>query len=261
MTTELHFAFDPTNPGQFYACCGLIELFEFLGASTLSWFNLTSNRPRTGEFVLTADQPLELSHLLKTVASASYAAIQDQDCKAEETVRPVRVTLQTGVIELDWWLDVFRLKATALKGWAGQVTSARLFEELPCRVNTASTPLNLFLLACPTRSKFGVDPRSAWNSLDFGYSPNEQNQDATTFPAVEVLAAFGLQGFRPEIDARDAVRYCLWTKPLPRLPATLAAADGWEGLPAAEFEFSIAKRGSYKYFTPARLKKRGNPSA
>ena len=32
---ELRIPFDPCNPGQFYACCGLIELFELSGAQTL----------------------------------------------------------------------------------------------------------------------------------------------------------------------------------------------------------------------------------
>jgi CRISPR-associated protein Csb3 len=101
-----------------------------------------------------------------------------------------------------------------------------------------------------TKTKFGVDPRSAWNTRDLGFSPNEQGRDSATFPTVEILAAIGLQGFRPNSDRRIGVQYSLWKTPLPASVARLAFREPWDGLPHSKYQFSIAKRGqSYKYFT------------
>jgi CRISPR-associated protein Csb3 len=103
------------------------------------------------------------------------------------------------------------------------------------------------------KTRFGIDPRSAWNALDMGYSPNEHSQDTATFPVVELLGAIGLQGFRPDAGRRESVRYHLWRIWLPRVPARKAAIFPWPGLAAASYEFSIAKRGqSYKFFTFAK---------
>lgn len=248
MSPELRFPLDPTNPGQFYASCGLVELFELFGAETLSWFELAANRPRTAEFVIAVGSPLDLDRVLSGIAEAQFEPITGD---TEESIKPVRATINGGQVELDWWLDEFRLKANSLKCWAGQVTSLKLFQELSLLIEPGTPPEKLFAAAQPTKSKFGVDPRSAWNALDFGYSPNEQGQDVATFPAVEILAAFGLQSFRPSTTARDNMLYNLWDKPLPRLAACQLAANAWEDAPVSAFRFSIEKRGSYKFFTPA----------
>ena len=122
-------------------------------------------------------------------------------------------------------------------------------------LDEGSQGTDLFNLPRMTKAKFGVDPRSAWKALDFGYSPNEHDTDAATFPAVEVLAAIGLQGFRPQAGRRERVSYALWQEPLPATVARMAFRAPWFGLRYREFEFSIAKRGqSYKYFTFAKEK-------
>lgn len=248
---KLDLPLDPCNPGQFYACCGLLDLCHFFGISTLSHFEVDVNRPRPALFVLASEAQLDLRSLLTAGAHATYETIND--CEAEASVKPVRVHLPTCETELDWWLDDFRQKPSSFKCWAGQVTSAKLFKELPRLIDVEASTASVFLSARASKSKFGVDPRSAWNALDFGYSPNEQGQDAATFPAVEILAGFGLQTFRPPLTKRDNVCFHLWRKPLPRLAAMQAAAGGWPGASLTSFQFSIAKRGqSYKFFTPAK---------
>jgi hypothetical protein len=250
MKAELRIPLDPTNPGQFYACCGLVELFDFLGHDVLSRFELNPKRPKLAEFAVTEASEKDLAHVLGQVVDARYETLTDT--RAETSVLPVRAELESGAIELDWWLDEFRMEATVLKCWAGQVTSGRLFKELPPLIDSEASPVQLFHAARASKSKFGVDPRSAWNALDFGYSPNEQGQDAATFPAVEMLAAFGLQGFRPFPSRDRRAHYSLWLEDLPRIAAIQASLAPWDGANVAAFEFEIAKRGqSYKYFTPA----------
>ena len=63
---SLHIAMDPLNPGQFYACCGLIELFELSGTKILSHFELDPHRPRKAEFVLFSDDELNLDFVVRS---------------------------------------------------------------------------------------------------------------------------------------------------------------------------------------------------
>jgi CRISPR-associated protein Csx14 len=193
---------------------------------------------------------------LKTVlASLRAATTEFPDKDVELSIRPARLLYNGCRIELDWWLDPFRGKPVNLKCWAGQVTTANLFSELLPMVDENSQGTELFNRPNMTKAKFGVDPRSAWNALDFGFSPNEHGSDAATFPAVEVLAAIGLQGFRPKAESREGVSYALWQEQLPAAIARMAFRAPWSGLGCREFEFSIAKRGqSYKYFTFAKEK-------
>lgn len=250
--SELRIPLDPTNPGQFYACCGLVELFTLLKQrDALSHFDHDPSRPKYAEFLLTGASEAELSGVVRQIAHADYSAISDWE--TEQSIRPIRAEFPGLALELDWWLDEFRLEATPLKCWAGQVTGLRLFDELPKLLNPEAGSSQIFHFAKPSKSKFGVDPRSAWNALDFGYSPNEHGEDAATFPAVEMLAAFGLQSFRPFPDKRRSAHYSLWRTPLPRVAAIQASLEPWDGLDVSTFRFQIDKRGqSYKYFAPGR---------
>lgn len=258
MKDELRIPMDPNNPAQFYACGGLLELFELLGKPVISQFELDRRRPRSAVFVISGANRQDLENLLYQVASADYEPLTD--CPAEESVKPVRATLAAGTVDLDWWLDEFHQEPTTLKCWAGQVKSGQLFAELPPLIRATVEPSELFFSAQASKKKFGIDPRSAWNALDFGYSPNEQGQDAATFPAVETFAAFGLQSFRPFPTRNRQAEYSLWRQPLPRLAALQASLDPWDGADVWTFRFEIAKRGqSYKYFTPATLVWKGNP--
>jgi CRISPR-associated protein Csx14 len=243
---DLKIRMDPLNPGQFFACCGLLDLIDLEGPGALAHFTFDPARPRVAHLVVGAD--VSLRAVIAGLKSAK-ARFPDEGGKAPVAIRPAVVPYRGLEIELDWWLDEFREDTSNLKCWAGQVTTRNLFSELLSLLDEDSSGDDLFERPQMTKAKFGVDPRSAWNALDFGFSPNEHGADAATFPAVEILAAIGLQGFRPVVERR-AGTYSLWQVPLPASVARLAFTDPWRGLPARTYEFSIAKRGqSYKYFT------------
>jgi CRISPR-associated protein Csx14 len=250
---ELRLQLDPANPGQFYACCGLFEIAAGWAPLAGAQFVCSEERPRQAEFAIAGDGIPGLAVLLGSVSEAVPEPIPVN----ERSVYPMRLLIGGRTHELDWWLDEFRLETTNLKCWAGQVTTGKLFEELPALIEpekAAAAPLSFPAM---TKSKFGVDPRSAWNALDFGYSPNVHNQDAAGYPVVEVLAAIGLQGFRPGASSRSDIRYSLWTVPLPLAVARTAAVAPWNGLPRFDYTFDIAKRGqSYKFFTFAKFDER-----
>ncbi len=248
--SELEVILDPLNPGQFFACCGLFETIVLEEPHALARFELDASRPRAAQFSVSTS--IELKSVLARLRGANA---EFPDKEVEAAIRPATISYNGIRMELDWWLDPFREKSGNLKCWAGQVTTANLFSELLPMLDETSQGADLFNRPRMAKAKFGVDPRSAWNALDFGFSPNEHGADAATFPAVEVLAAIGLQGFRPKADRRDGVTYALWQEPLPAAVARVAFRAPWPGLPRREFDFSIAKRGqSYKYFTFAKEK-------
>ena len=243
--SELRVRMDPLNPGQFFACCGLFELIDMDEPGVLAAFTLHAGRPREAEFVVECS--LRLQELLTALKSAQP---EFDETVPEASIRPARIPYGGRVVVLDWWLDEFRDKAVNLKCWAGQVTTRNLFSELMPLLDAGASAEDIFERAHMSKAKFGLDPRSAWNALNFGFSPNEHGTDAATFPSVEILAAIGLQGSRPDADRRASVSYALWQEPLPAIVARQAFRSPWPGLPHRRFEFSIAKRGqSYKYFT------------
>jgi CRISPR-associated protein Csx14 len=251
--SNLEIRLDPLNPGQFFACCGLFELLSEEEPGLLSHFVVDPRRPRVAGFSLKTSRGSGwLSEILRLLRDAT-ATFPDDDLEAvrpEAPVRPAEIAYGGRQLTLDWWLDEFRDKTVNIKCWAGQVTTRRLLQELLPLLDVDATGEDLFDRSALTSSLFGVDPRSAWNTLDLGFSPNEHGVASTVFPAVEILAAIGLQFFRPNSSIRSRVAYALWKEPLPASVARLAFIEPWDGLQAERLVFEICKRGqSYKYFS------------
>jgi CRISPR-associated protein Csx14 len=252
---ELRTPLDPLNPGQFFACCGLFELLARIAPGACAYFVADEARPRRAEFVVEGEGLPKLESLLRELREAEFDLIKIKE--VEQPVWPVRLTIAGEPLVLDWWLDEFRERPTNLKCWAGKVTTQKLFDDLLRLIVPDCGADALMTASEKSKSKFGVDPRSAWNALDFGFSPDIHNQDAATYPAVEMLAAVGLQGFRPRANRRDGLAFHLWAIPLHLAVARMGAVAAWDGLPRFDYEFSISKRGqSYKYFTLAEFKER-----
>jgi CRISPR-associated protein Csx14 len=248
-TDALRVRLDPTNPGQFFACCGLLELISHMRPDAVAHFETDPRAPRAAWFTATGNgADAALTPVLTRLREATLTFPQTKG--VEPSVNPAWMEVGGQRLVLDWWLNEFYTKNSNLKCWAGQVTTRNLLEELIAKLDAPWDGESLFERARMTKAKFGLDPRSAWNALDFGFSPNEHGTDAATFPEVEVLAAVGLQYFRPDSSNRGNVRYALWRKPLPCSIARLAFRSPWSGLPAESYRFEIRKRGqSYKYFT------------
>ena len=113
--------------------------------------------------------------------------------------------------------------------------------------------VDVFRHRLPLSGRFGFDPSSSWLALDVGWSPNEQKVEVGTAPAVELLAAIGLQRFRPTRVSKDefVYEYSAWNIALNPLIAQAVCAGQWTPARTQTYRFAIVKRGSYKGFERA----------
>jgi CRISPR-associated protein Csx14 len=96
------------------------------------------------------------------------------------------------------------------------------------------------------KGRFGFDPGPAWNALDVGFSPNEHNLEVESSPAVEMLAALGLQRFRPLMnDSRDAFDYFTWHTLYAPAVAAAAMTGALLEKSANCYRGSVVSRGQY----------------
>src|SRR5687767_9165538 len=142
MTAPRHtFNVDLTNPGQFFACCGLLELANSLDAGTLGWFDgerfhLRAERNTDrftdliGSFLQCTARPADGT----AARSASpNGAAEDEDCGKSP---PLQLSAPFD-FRLDWWTDPTALRA-GFKTWAGGQTVSGIFDGMRRHVREQS---------------------------------------------------------------------------------------------------------------------------
>ena len=249
-------AVDPTNPGQFFACCGLLELADRMWSGA-------EGRFEAGHFVINASthrSDLSLAALVMAIAQEELSQLDPVD----ETASPL---LLRGVFDLrlDWWHE---RGASALKLWAGRMNSTRIARAMQSAlVSTLAAPEYLLdfgrIVYEPSEPDKKVEPfyfdarrGASATALDIGFMPDALSMTTVAFPAVEFLCLVGLQRFRP-MPARVKPRvfdYATWAQPLDARVAPLAAT-GLLGFPDARaYRFEVTFRTDqrkHKAFTPA----------
>ena len=106
-----------------------------------------------------------------------------------------------------------------------------------------------FDIVTPMGGSFNFDPRGAWTAIDAGYSPNDQGHQVEASPAVEILAAWGLENARPHTFEIRRVRYAVWNGTLPPALARVVIAGGIEVVPQRRFHFELGVSGKNKVVT------------
>ena len=102
---------DATNPGQFFACCGLLELAERLNPGALGWFENDS-------FVISEGPSLKT--LMARIVVAELKQLDTDDT----TASPILISAPFG-LRLDWWKSRDKTSSD-LKVWAGTMESFRI---------------------------------------------------------------------------------------------------------------------------------------
>lgn len=251
---------DLTNPGQFFACCGLFELADRLWQGAEGWFD-------GDEFHVACDG--ELAELMKNAAAASLSPTDPMD----KTASPLYLEAPFRPILLDWWHDD-RSGGKELKVWAGTMESLRIARAMqwaladPRFHSETLFDVCIVVLEPDDRTKkvepFCFDSRRAPNahSRDVGFSPNDLSMTSTATPAVEFLALVGLQRALPvKTNLPRTFRYFSWCQPLP-VQLVGSAAAGFLDLRGQEgFQFENWYRTGQKKHKAFRsaipLSKRG----
>lgn len=243
---------EPTNPGEFFACCGLLEIADRLWQGTEAWFEAKHFCLRTAGTV-SAILDVLIAQLPEEVTQLDKLSIK-------RLVAPLRLRIgETGGLTLDAWMAVAvekgEVKAVAnppWNFWSGQQTSMRIWSALRDALTVqrktfdAAAWHTLFDHRVLLSGRFGFDPGAAWNALDLGFSANEQKIEVASSPAVELLAAVGLQRFRPRVAAdRKTFVYATWGQPLAAPVAAAAAAGCISAGPISRYLGRVVSRGSY----------------
>lgn len=208
---------DPTNPGQFFACCGLLELADRLTGKAEGWFENDN-----GEFVINAE--IDLETLTQAIIEARFEIAGDEyEVDEKDKAKPFYIGKPFD-IRIDWW-KIPEQGISGLKTWAGSMDGFRIAQAMQKSIPTQSglTELFDFGVVCynPKDGKkaepFYFDARRGPNAhpRDVGFSPNDLGMKTIAYPAVEFLGLVGLQRARPvPLQQPRHYQYHTWGTPL-----------------------------------------------
>jgi CRISPR-associated protein Csx14 len=265
-TADITLAVDLRNPGQFFACCGALELAGRLwsGSEANGW------REPEGWFegrqfhVTTYGQGNEppIKRMINWLTTKENIAVRlKSESEYDKKIYPVELATDTPLI-MDWWLQQpWSMEPSDLKFWAAHQHPLQIIEELRQGLREAVSLVEdgdyrqLFAMKTPMTTRFGFDPVAAWTPLDVGFAPNEHShlKKTLTSPTIELFAAIGIQGFRPKPHPKVRRRYLYstWTFPLATSSAR-AAVGGCVDMGGQCFGFEITRRGRFKAFSRAQ---------
>ncbi len=264
--SAIHVRVDPNNPGQFFACCGLLELADRLWPSVEGWFDRDLFWLRTGSSEASLSKLLAAAHDIR-LSKTESAQESEEDSESEVEVAAL-VIVSPVSLRLDWWND------KSLKTWAGSMDAHKIFLAMCNSIDSQhEDPFNqqqvvrdsAALVPAGTRSKragkpkkrepFYFDGRRGASALpiDVGFSADSLKLDTRAFPVVEAMSLIGLQRCRPRrTDARRVFEYCTWLAPL-GTAVVAAAVSGLVG-EGRRYRFENAFRTDqrkHKAFNPA----------
>lgn len=281
-TPNITIPVDLTNPGQFFACCGLLELADRLWPGAEGWFE-------GGAFNIRGTASLSLASLIKTIEKTTVtntmsptdrarmetlsamgrkqreAENLEDEMKALESLRrELPIILQSDVsFVIDWFCDEYA-GGIRLKTWAGQQSVLDISQAMHGGLVALGIagPEGLWrgLRGIGLPFNFDSDLGSQGSALDVGFSfdplaaSESTHIQGTSRPALELLCFIGLQRFRPlEIKGENRFVYSAWTIPAPAsIASALANTSVRVGAPPI-FEFALLYRTRYlKSFLPAQ---------
>ena len=190
---------DPANPGEVLACAGVAHLAWRAFPEAAAGFV----EARDGGF--------------RFVAPDATPLPEDEATRVLERLEgPPHERLRFAGVVLDWWCP-WGLNPR-VKGWSGQQSAQSVHRNLH-RALGCSQPSEWLRHTAPVAGgRLCLDPLSAWDALELGWSPAaHRSLRMHVRPWVELLGSVGLQAFPlPGHRARGGFRYRLWrVSPLP----------------------------------------------
>lgn len=275
--TNIAIPVDLTNPGQFFACCGLLELADRLWPGAEGWFDGQSFLMRTDngslQAILAALRSCTVSNTmtdeqfarLEVLSQMSKKQQVEGDLKNEkkqlESLRRELPIVLNGSIRflIDWFTDDFT-GGSRFKTWAGQQSVLDITKAMHGGMSSAGcdefwAPVRR--LGLPFN--FDSDLGGQGSAIDIGFSFDPlAGSEATRIegickPTLEFLCFLGLQRFRPrEIPRQNRFIYSAWKSPLPPSVASAVVCGSVNIDALCLFEFKLLYRTKYlKSFLPA----------
>jgi len=277
--SELFFTLDPTNPGQFFACCGLLELAHRLWPEGVRGafsdfdrvFRITvpgrANGNETREYLVKELASCPLRNIMtptelrqrKELAGMKASEIKAVDREGEKkeldsSWRESPVVLGSPFnLTIDWHQDD-RAGGSTFKTWAGQqsiIDIAAGMQALGAASLGALADLANVLNFSSTGSErpfnFDSDLGGQGAALDVGFSFDPlPGLKVAVRPLLELCAFVGLQRFRPTRMGREN-RYCYatWNDELVPSVASVAAAGLLCPMTGQGYEFRLLYRTKY----------------
>jgi CRISPR-associated protein Csb3 len=279
---------DVTNPGQFFACCGLLELADRLWPGAQGWFESRD------KFVLwTGAHAASIEVLCKNVIDSTLTPLLPADdlkqlnklntrkCDLKKRNNSLPATdekerkrlnskrIVSGFhlgspfnLRVDWWL-VENCDDDHLKTWAGQQAITEIADAIKLALPSVADDAIFEIEKVVHRQSNGepvaplsFDAGRAGTAQDFGYSPDKIGQAITCCVWVEFLTLIALQRFALKPNSNGFFAYRVWSKPLPVCVASIAVQGHLPQLAGCEGRFRLAARDSgnrYKAFQQATL--------
>jgi CRISPR-associated protein Csb3 len=277
---------DPLNPGQFFACCGLLELADraWTGGAE-GWFEEPADFFCIAPFARTEGEDHGASALLARLGASTLSSALMSDAERarlnELSDKKVNITPATederarleelwdrakdGPLALGepfnlriaWHLDD-AAGGSRFKTWAGQQTLVPIAKNLKAAADQAqvdATGGDWLLTRAVCANSLHVDVPAAGSDIDVGFSFDPLKiASANRRVFVELLALIGLARFRPRRFGRENLHgYATWTVPLTPEVAAAAACGAMKDMVCRAFEFRLLFRTKYlKSFMPAQ---------
>jgi CRISPR-associated protein Csb3 len=227
---------DLFNPGQVFACLGLVEAAVAIFGESQGAFDWAASSSPRFHLAAAHENPIRAVLVCLATAKVSSAVPQGAELATEKWSIPTRVlernapfpfmlpdspaTLpvhldcqwqeRTIRIVIDHWGDT--TVRDNVKFWAGSggYPGAGLVRDALdlVRSDLPEVAEDPFAVSKPQSSSFRFDWRRDYIPLDAGFSPNLHGQVTMTgFPIVELLAAIGLAHARPKRSGRNKLEY------------------------------------------------------
>lgn len=268
---------DLLNPGQVFACVGLMELGEVLCGPCTGEFRSDPGSTRARFFVDVEGSKNVVEEAIRFLANASVSTIapRGRDLSTakwdlptiarEDPIFPFPVpdspaTLPTVLtdpqgrsIAVEHWGDDASVGRDNVKFWAGSggYPGAKLAADaiaLLGDMKSATPPHVLadpFAFSCPQSSSFRFDWRRDYVPIDVGFSPNKHgSMTMVGYPLVELLAAIGLQHARPKrLKTKLEYRFAIASMPLPTMFVRAVLGGGAPNFPSRIFRVQLGWPG------------------
>jgi CRISPR-associated protein Csb3 len=286
-TPNIRIPVDLTNPGQFFACCGLLELADRLWPGAEGWFEPGDQFVIRNEGLgrISFDQlcsesmNCHFSFLLSSGDGAALAALNERKAalkrqnkllpkdeeKERKRLNSKRIASGFSLgspfdLRIDWWL-IEDCNGDHLKTWAGLQAIASIAQAIHKSLSLVNLDQlfdheTLVMRDGEPVAPLSFDSGRAGTAQDIGYSSDKIGQPICCCVWTEFLTLVALQRFAMQPDSYDFFTFHAWRKPLAPSVAASAARGLCTQLIGCEGRFRLAGRDSgnrYKAFQQATL--------